>query len=292
MSDFQPIKTKDDELNIDSELNNKNENININLNESSDSDSDSNKKNKSSSKNSSSDDSESLTDSIDEERITLGQINKLARRRQKKKEKMDVKSFLQRKRHLDSNVITYDEKKGKILQEFCGTIEELNEFLNKCEIKKITFDDFSKIKDTISFDPNEWMKKNNINQRTISLEDMQIYYQEKDKKEKASKKKEKEKEKKIEKKEIPKNKELKRSSYLKDKKIYEDYINLKKIVECKKLSSEQKEWISNLISRIKKKDINDINIEKNSDNKFNKLEIVFDLDNTCIFSFLSNTEVL
>ena len=296
MSDFQPIKIKnekDDSLNIDSELNNKNENMNININESSsDSDSDSNKKNKSSSKNSSSDDSESLSDSIDEERITLGQINKMARQRQKKKEQMDVKSFLQRKRHLDNNVITYDEKKGKILQEFCGTVEELNEFLNKCEIKKITFDDFSKINDIVSFDPNEWMKKNNIIQRTLSLEDMQIYYQEKDKKEKASKKKEKEKEKKIEKKEIPKNKEIKQSSYLKDKKILDDYINLNKIVECKKLSTEQKEWISNLISRIKKKDINDINIEKNSDGKYNKLEIVFDLDNTCIFSFLSNTDVL
>ena len=59
---------------------------NINLQESSDSDSDSEKKSDSkSSKNSSSDDVESLTDSIDEERITLGQINKLARKAQKKK---------------------------------------------------------------------------------------------------------------------------------------------------------------------------------------------------------------
>ena len=55
------------------------------------------------------------------------------------------------------------------------SVEELNEFLNKCEIKKITFDDFSKINDIVSFDPNEWMKKNNIIQRTLSLEDMQIY---------------------------------------------------------------------------------------------------------------------
>ena len=290
MSDSQPTKAKSDEGILDEELN-KDKNMNINLNESSDSDSESNKKNKSSSKNSSSEDSESLSESIDEERITLGQINKLARRRQKKKEQMDVKSFLHKKRYgHDNDVITYDEKKGKILQEFCGTIEELNDFLNKCEIKKITFDDFSKVKDSISFDPNEWMKKNNVIQRTISLEDMQIYYQKKDQKEKPSKKKEKEK--KIEKKEIVNNKEIKRSSYLNDKKIYEDYLNLKKIVECKKLSLEQKDWISNLISKIRKKDIKDINIEKNADNKFNKLEIVFDLDNTCIFSFLSNTDVL
>ena len=212
---------------------------------------------------------------------------------------MDVKSFLQRKRHLDDNVITYDEKNGKILQEFCGSIEELNEFLSKCEIKKITFDDISDMKNTVAFDPNEWMKANNIFQRTMSLEDLVNLNEKKEKNEKKIEKrglgKEKEKEKKIEKKEknnVNSNKEVKKSAYLNDKKIYEDYLNLKKIIQCKKLSSEQKEWISNLISRIKSKDIKDINIEKNSEDKLNKLEIVFDLDNTCIFSFLSNTDIL
>ena len=293
MSDSQPTKTKCDDA-FDSELH-KNENINLKLNESSDSDSDSEKK----ISKSSSSDSESLSESIDEERITLGQINKLARKKQKSKENMDVKSFLQRKRHLDDNVITYDEKNGKILQEFCGSIEELNEFLSKCEIKKITFDDISDMKNTVAFDPNEWMKANNIFQRTMSLEDLVNLNEKKEKNEKKIEKrglgKEKEKEKKIEKKEknnVNINKEVKKSAYLNDKKIYEDYLNLKKIIQCKKLSSEQKEWISNLISRIKSKDIKDINIEKNSEDKLNKLEIVFDLDNTCIFSFLSNTDIL
>ena len=293
MSDSQPTKAKSDDA-FDSELH-KNENINLKLNESSDSNSDSEKK----ISKSSSSDSESLSESIDEERITLGQINKLARKKQKSKENMDVKSFLQRKRHLDDNVITYDEKNGKILQEFCGSIEELNEFLSKCEIKKITFDDISDMKNTVVFDPNEWMKANNIFQRTMSLEDLVNLNEKKEKNEKKIEKrglgKEKEKEKKIEKKEknnVNSNKEVKKSAYLNDKKIYEDYLNLKKIIQCKKLSSEQKEWISNLISRIKSKDIKDINIEKNSEDKLNKLEIVFDLDNTCIFSFLSNTDIL
>ena len=293
MSDSQPTKTKSEDA-FDSELH-KNENINLKLNESSDSDSDSEKK----ISKSSSSDSESLSESIDEERITLGQINKLARKKQKSKENMDVKSFLQRKRHLDDNVITYDEKNGKILQEFCGSIEELNEFLSKCEIKKITFDDISDMKNTVAFDPNEWMKANNIFQRTMSLEDLVNLNEKKEKNEKKIEKrglgKEKKKEKKIEKKEknnVNSNKEVKKSAYLNDKKIYEDYLNLKKIIQCKKLSSEQKEWISNLISRIKSKDIKDINIEKNSEDKLNKLEIVFDLDNTCIFSFLSNTDIL
>ena len=278
MSDSQPTKTKSEDA-FDSELH-KNENINLKLNESSDSDSDSEKK----ISKSSSSDSESLSESIDEERITLGQINKLARKKQKSKENMDVKSFLQRKRHLDDNVITYDEKNGKILQEFCGSIEELNEFLSKCEIKKITFDDISDMKNTVAFDPNEWMKANNIFQRTMSLEDLVNLNEKKEKNEKKIEKKEKNN--------VNSNKEVKKSAYLNDKKIYEDYLNLKKIIQCKKLSSEQKEWISNLISRIKSKDIKDINIEKNSEDKLNKLEIVFDLDNTCIFSFLSNTDIL
>ena len=278
MSDSQPTKTKSDDA-FDSELH-KNENINLKLNESSDSDSDSEKK----ISKSSSSDSESLSESIDEERITLGQINKLARKKQKSKENMDVKSFLQRKRHLDDNVITYDEKNGKILQEFCGSIEELNEFLSKCEIKKITFDDISDMKNTVAFDPNEWMKANNIFQRTMSLEDLVNLNEKKEKNEKKIEKKEKNN--------VNINKEVKKSAYLNDKKIYEDYLNLKKIIQCKKLSSEQKKWISNLISRIKSKDIKDINIEKNSEDKLNKLEIVFDLDNTCIFSFLSNTDIL
>ena len=178
MSDSQPTKTKSDDA-FDSELH-KNENINLKLNESSDSDSDSEKK----ISKSSSSDSESLSESIDEERITLGQINKLARKKQKSKENMDVKSFLQRKRHLDDNVITYDEKNGKILQEFCGSIEELNEFLSKCEIKKITFDDISDMKNTVAFDPNEWMKANNIFQRTMSLEDLVNLNEKKEKNEK------------------------------------------------------------------------------------------------------------
>ena len=271
---MNPINSKEDEEKYNSkEI--------LNLKESSSS---------SSSEKNSNSDVESLTDSIDEERLTLGQINKIMRKAQQKKEKMDLVSFLKNKRKYEGNVITYDEKKGKILKEFCGNIEELNNFLSKCEVKKINIeDDINNLKNnnSIVFDPNEWMKKNNIIQKTISLEDFQAFYQKKSKKDEQKKEKNN-------KKEVNNDikKEKKRSSYLNDKKIYEDYLNLKKIIESKKLSIEQKAWISNLISEIKKTDIKDINIEKNSQGKFNKLELVFDLDNTCIFSFLSNTDVL
>ena len=277
----EEIKIKNE---IEEEENDKhNSNINLNESSSSDSDSESEKKNKSLNS-SSNDDVESVSSSIDEERLTLGQISKLARRAQRRKEEINIREYLRQKRHLDSNAITYDEKKGKILNEFCGSIEELKDFLNKCEVKKIDINNFSKEKDSIIFDPNKWLKDNNIDKRTISLEDLQVYYQEKE-----PKKKEKEDN---EKKEKIQKKEIKRSYYLKDKKINEDYDNLKKIIKNQKLSKEQKEWISNLISKIKRIEINNINIEKNSEGKYNKLELVFDLDNTCIYSFLSNTDVL
>ena len=283
-NDKEEIKIKNE---IEEEENDKhNSNINLNESSSSDSDSESEKKNKSLNS-SSNDDVESVSSSIDEERLTLGQISKLARRAQRRKEEINIREYLRQKRHLDSNAITYDEKKGKILNEFCGSIEELKDFLNKCEVKKIDINNFSKEKDSIIFDPNKWLKDNNIDKRTISLEDLQVYYQEKE-----PKKKEKERKEDNEKKEKIQKKEIKRSYYLKDKKINEDYDNLKKIIKNQKLSKEQKEWISNLISKIKRIEINNINIEKNSEGKYNKLELVFDLDNTCIYSFLSNTDVL
>ena len=268
----EEIKIKNE---IEEEENDKhNSNINLNESSSSDSDSESEKKNKSLNS-SSNDDVESVSSSIDEERLTLGQISKLARRAQRRKEEINIREYLRQKRHLDSNAITYDEKKGKILNEFCGSIEELKDFLNKCEVKKIDINNFSKEKDSIIFDPN------------TSVQDLQVYYQEKE-----PKKKEKERKEDNEKKEKIQKKEIKRSYYLKDKKINEDYDNLKKIIKNQKLSKEQKEWISNLISKIKRIEINNINIEKNSEGKYNKLELVFDLDNTCIYSFLSNTDVL
>ena len=147
----------------------------------------------SSSEKNSNSDADSMSDSIDEERMTLGQINKRARKYQKSKEKMNILSFLKNKRYNEGNVITYDEKKGKILKEFVGNIDDLNEFLSKCEVKKINFNDNLNIlnnnNNSLIFDPNEWMKENNIVQRTLSLEDLTGFYQKKSKKEENKKEK-------------------------------------------------------------------------------------------------------
>ncbi len=140
-------------------------------------------------------DVESITDSIDEERLTLGQINKLAEKQKKNNESKALKSlFISHKRKPDNRAIIYDENKGTILNTFCGSVEELNEFLLHCQIQKISYDDLSipqlNNSSSISFDPNEWMKSNKIKQRTLSYEELSVYCYDKIKKKKNNKKNE------------------------------------------------------------------------------------------------------
>ena len=85
--------------------------------ESEDSDSENSKKIKS--------DVESLSESIDEERITLGQINKIVDKSRRKREENNLKSLLNKKRHLHYEPIKFSEKKGQVLDVFCPSIEEL-----------------------------------------------------------------------------------------------------------------------------------------------------------------------
>ena len=252
-------------------------------------------------KDSNNEDVESITDSIDEERLTLGQINKLAEKEKKKNESKGLKSlFINHKRKPDNRAIIYDENKGTILNTFCGSVEELNEFLLHCQIQKISYDDLSipqlNNSSSISFDPNEWMKSNKIQQRTLSYEELSVYCYDKIKKKNNNKKnkepakikEEDKKEKKIEKKE-----DFKKSEQdFKNPKLYNNYIELQKIISCESLSIEQKLWLNDLFTEINNTDINDIDIEKDDEGKDNKLEIVFDLDNTCIFSFLSSSDLL
>jgi len=58
------------------------------------------------------------------------------------------------------------------------------------------------------------------------------------------------------------------------------------------LAVDQRIWLNDFIKELKEIDIEKIIVEKDEDGKDNKLEIVFDLDNTCIFSFCSNADIL
>ena len=57
----------------------------------------------------------------------------------------------------------------------------MEEFLSKCEAKKITLDELTDSEKNVeTFDPNEWMKANKISQRTINMEELQVYCQNKE----------------------------------------------------------------------------------------------------------------
>ena len=245
---------------------------------------------------------ESMEDSLDEERFTLDKINKDLDKKRiiKRIEEIKEERLLNKKRKDrkdDYEIITYNKKKRKLENIFCATIEELNEFLINCQVKRISYQDFSPytiIKSQISFDPIEWMKSNNMYQRTLSLEDLSLYCQnqineKKNSNKKVNIKKEKENENEIK---IKKEYFIKIEPNFKDKKILDNYDKLKTIILFNNLSNEQKDWINDFISEISKINIENINIEKNKEGKDNKLEIVLDLDNTCVFSFLSNEDNL
>jgi len=246
------------------------------------------------------DDSEEEEFSLDEERISLRQIEKII---QKRKKKENGKSLLKNKIRREG-VITYDEKKGEIEQAFCSSLEELNEFLVHCQIRKISFEEFSPsfIKNSIPFDPDQWMKANKISERIINFEDLSIFCQNKIEKNEKIEKKPENKIIKINSSNIQikvnneKAKEVKIKKLnhllLDNKELLDNYNKLQSIISCNVLSDEQKTWVNNFIKEINRMDINKIKVEKDDEGKENKLEIVFDLDNTCIFSFCSNADLL
>ena len=192
---------------------------------------------------------ESMEDSLDEERFTLDKINKDLDKKRiiKRIEEIKEERLLNKKRkdrNDDYEIITYNKKKRKLENIFCATIEELNEFLINCQVKRISYQDFSPytiIKSQISFDPIEWMKSNNMYQRTLSLEDLSLYCQnqineKKNSNKKVNIKKEKENENEIK---IKKEYFIKIEPNFKDKKILDNYDKLKTIILFKNLSNRK-----------------------------------------------------
>ena len=116
---------------------------------------------------------------IDCERLTLIDIRD--RLKEKRAEKKNKSLLLEKKRKNPNIIISYDSSSKNILNKFCPSIKELNDFLNNCEIEEIDLNKPNK--DLISnsftvFDHKEYMRKHNINKTYLSLEDSQ-YIQEK-----------------------------------------------------------------------------------------------------------------
>ena len=222
------------------------------------------------------DDSDDYSD-IDSDRPNLLQINKKIDKMKKEEEtKLLEKKHSRNKNDTD---IQYDAKKKKIINSFVPNLEELNEFLNKCTIKEINLDDIEKeiknIQEEKIFDPDSFIEKNygnneiNLIKNNLSIEDLGSKYEKID---------------------INNQKEeelLQSEEYINNND--QDYIeNIYKENNIKK----QKKELNELINKIKKMSIEEI-IESNKDKANKKLNIVFDLDNTCIFAFtISGNQIM
>ena len=245
-----------------------------------DDESDSNKNNE--------DKSEEESESFDEERASLAQIIRFVERKKKKLQEKENKnenkkenkiSFLNKKRNLKYEPIKYDANKGEIQNSFCPSKEELNEFFNNCEIRRHKEEDeFSNNSNYQIFNVEEWLKANNITDTKISTEQMFLY---------SSNIKIKEEPEIFSKFNEPKIKATKKFD---SPEIENNYNILQTIIYSNVLSFEQKEFIKELLETMSKIDIKDIEIEKNKKGKNNKLELVLDLDNTCVFSIIYSNE--
>ena len=205
---------------------------------------------------------------IDSERPNLLQINKKIEKmkRQKDLELLDKKT----KRSRNNTDIIYNSNKKTIEDSFVPNLEELNNFLQNCKIEEIKFEEIEKIPKDKIFDPDLFIEENYRNKgakidemkNSFSLEDLGFFLDNNEKK-------------------IEEPKE----NPVKENKIEEDK-NINKILQEKDLKKQKKE-IHDLIEKIKKMSLEEV--KKSLEGKANtKLNIVFDLDNTCIFAIAQN----
>ena len=229
---------------------------------------------------------------IDYERLTLIQVGaKIKKSREEKKKNF---SFLNKKRSNPDTNISYDSSTKKLCNTFCPDYNDLNMFLSKCKVREINSDYLKyneKEENTKSiFDPFDFMEKYNIKKTTLSFEDdlcqnQDNSYLDRDKINKSH----------YEIKEIMPTLSIPRmnanqfilSFNLNDdkirEKVKEDFIQLGNILNTDVLDKFQKNWINDFIKKINNLPLNEV-IYKNK-----KLQIIFDLDLTCIFSFVNST---
>ena len=208
---------------------------------------------------------ENESSEIDEDQPTLIQINKKIN---KKRKEEDMKTLLKRKKKFDDKCdIVYDANKKKIIGCYCPDPKELNDFLNNCVIREIKDDEIlsENIQQENIFDPQEFIRKNYKNENykgLYSLEELSLD---------------------IEKISLDEEKPIlvEQEKYIPQPKIEDRSELIKSILNSEILNVAQKREFNKLISEIKKMDIK--NIIKNDKN--DKLDIVFDLDNTCIVGF-------
>jgi len=206
---------------------------------------------------------------IDSDYPNLFELNKFIDRKRREEEQKILEK--KRKRTNNATDIIYDANKKKLADSFNPNLEELNNFLKNCTIKEININDVEKELEKIPkekiFDPEKFINENYGKEEKIkkeinnkfSIEDFGLKY---DKKEE----------------EIKEN--IDGFDKTKEKKIINDLYYETNLIN-------QKNDIHKLIEKIKKMNIEEI-IKTQEGNANKKLNIVLDLDNTCIYGFPIN----
>ena len=238
--------------------------------------------------------SEEESEGLDDERMCLSDIFAYVKKVQEKKKKKENeskndgnKSFLNKKKNLNYEPIKYDAIKADIHNRICLSSKELKQFFAKCQITTSSLEDsLPKLKENKcqNFDVEKWLKENNIQNGGINAEELYIYSKGIKIKEEAEilslYKEPKEKE------QVLKNKKYD------EPQIKHNYDILQTFIYSKILSFEQKEFLVELLEEMNKIDIKDIEIGKDKEGNNNKLELVLDIDNTCIFSIFYDIDKL
>ena len=213
---------------------------------------------------------------IDSDRPNLFQINKMMDKKRREEEIKLIEK--KRKRAKNETDIVYDANKKQIEDSFIPNLEELNNFLKNCTIKEINLDDIKeeleKIPKEKIFDPDKFIVENygkeekgkNEIKNSLSIEELGFKFDDNLK--------------------FNKEEELKENIDVNDKDQNKEKIALNEILIEKDLN-KQKNDIHELIEKIKKMSMEEImKLQEGNANK--KLNIVLDLDNTCIFAIPIN----
>ena len=213
---------------------------------------------------------------IDKDQLTLIDVNKKLSEKRSKKEQNSLFLKLKRKKP-ENTMIIYNSFYKKILNVFCPTKEEMEEFLEKCKVEEININEFKNnefIEDNI-FNPKMFMQKNKINKSYLSWEDLEFNNEENEDFNNSDKYKIPLIEPEIS--NISKNENNDTTVIPNDPKK-----TIKNILKTDILGDAQKEWLNNHIKEISKMHSNSVLLNGK------KLEVIFDIDNTLIFNFIQS----
>ena len=222
---------------------------------------------------------------IDDGRCTLLQINKMIQK--KRKQKNEENMYIKNKKQKLEEHIRYNAKQKKILNCFCPNPEELKEFLENCQVTEIKDINkaLSKPVENI-FDPDKFIEENFLGKEapnSLSVEDLfSVKNKIKNDNQENSCLFEENNES-----YYGKNHEnLIEGTKIVNLDIYGEKKLINDIINNFSMTNEQRKLFCDLKNKIKKMEIKDVLIN----NK--KLDIVFDLDNTCIKSVVLSKVVL